>query len=331
VAVFQMARTARRIVETVLGVREGEEVVIVTDTEVSPRITDVLATEVMAAGARPLVLRMLPHHVGGEEPLPAVTAAIHAASAVILQDSYALVHTDAFRGAMARGVRLVELWGATEDMMVRGGLMADYRQVGRVTAQVEAAAKDARTVRLTSPAGTDFTAVIAGRPRIPLTGEALYAGSFCSLPGGELAISPLEGTAEGVLVDPFLLERKELAYRRDPLRIEVRAGQVVDVRGGREAAILRAMLEEAGPTARNIAEVAVGTNAWCRPYESLREAKKALGTAHVAIGDNRTLGGDVTSPLHMDMIFDRCTLAFDDRPVLAEGRFLLAEAQEQDG
>jgi leucyl aminopeptidase (aminopeptidase T) len=321
--VFEMALTARRIVDTVLGVKPGERVLIVTDTARPPAVTDVLATVVGAAGASPIVLRMLPHTVGGQEPAPPVAAAMQAADAVILQDTYALVHTDAFRAAAARGVRVVDMWGVTEEMMVRGGMMADYAEVGRVTAAVADLVQGAREARLTTAAGTDLRCSVAGRPVIPLTGEALYAGSFASLPGGEVAIAPVEGSAEGVLVDPFLLERHDLGYRREPFRLEVRGGRVVAARGGREARAVMAMIEDNGESAANIAEFALGTNAWCRPYDTLREAKKALGTAHVAIGDSRTIGGEVSSPIHMDMIFDHATVTFDGRPVLADGRLAL--------
>ena len=79
-----------------------------------------------------------------------------------------------------------------------------------------------------------------------------------------------------------------------------------------------------GGTGLRVAELALGTNGWCRPYESLREAKKALGTAHVAIGDSRSIGGEVYSSIHMDMIFDRASVTFDGRPVLTDGRLAIA-------
>ena len=282
------------------------------------------ANMVAAAGASPLVLRMLPHTVGGQEPAPPVAAAMQAADAVILQDTCALIHTDAFRAAAARGVRLVEMWGVTEEMMTRGGLLADYAEVARITNALAAQAQGVRQARLTTAAGTDLTVAVAGRPAIPLIGEALYAGSFASLPGGEVAIAPLEGTAAGVLVDPFLLERNDLGYRREPFRLEVKSGRVAAAHDGREAQAVMAMIEANGESAANIAEFAFGTNGWCRPYASLREAKKALGTAHVAIGDSRSIGGEVDGPIHMDMIFDHATVTFDGRPVLADGHLAVA-------
>jgi len=321
---FDMAPTARRILQTVLGVQPGERVTIVTDTASPHTITDVLATVASSMGAKPLVITMLPHDVGGQEPVPAVAAAMRASDAVILQDAYALVHTDAFRAAAAGGVRLVELWGVTEEMMLRGGLVADYHEVARLTDAVQAALEKSTTARLTTPAGTDITVAIGAHAPVPLTGEALYSGSFCSLPGGELAIAPDEGTASGVLVDPFLLEQRDMGYRKDRLSITVENGLVAEVVGGREASILERLLTNAGDSARNIAEFAIGTNGWCRPYESFREAKKALGTAHLAVGDSGSLGGTVVSPMHMDMIFDHPTVTLDGGvTLLKDGKLLV--------
>lgn len=316
---YQFARTASNIVNGVLAVQAGETVTIACDTDVPQNITDVLATMVVTAGAKPVIVRDLAREIGGQEPSKPLAAALLHADAAILQSKYALVHTNAFRAAFEAGVRMVELWGVTEEMMLKGGLVGDYAEIERVTSALAERLAHAKTATLTTPSGTSLTVNVADRPVIGLGAGPVRPGTFCSLPGGEVAISPVEGSAEGVLVDPFVLERVELGYRKDPLQIGVRAGQVVQVSGGREAAALEALLERMGASAKNIAEFAIGTNAWCRPYESLREAKKTLGTAHVALGDNMSLGGHVDSPMHMDMIFERPTVIFDDTLVMSDG------------
>jgi leucyl aminopeptidase (aminopeptidase T) len=58
----------------------------------------------------------------------------------------------------------------------------------------------------------------------------------------------------------------------------------------------------------------------------MREAKKAWGTAHVALGDNRSLGGTVESPLHIDFILLRPTVWLDGREVVRDGKLLAGEA-----
>ncbi len=316
---YQLARTASKIVNEVLAIQPGETVTIACDTEASESVTELLATMVVAAGASPVVVRDLAREIGGQEPSKPLAAALLHSDAAILQSKYALVHTNAFRAAFEAGVRLVELWGVTDEMMIKGGLVGDFEEIERVTNTLAGLLKHAKAATLTTASGTSLTVSVAGRPVIELGAAPVRAGTFTSLPGGEVAISPVEGSAEGVLVDPFVLERVELGYRKEPLRIEVRGGKVVGVSGGREAVALEALLERMGETAKNIAEFAIGTNAWCRPYESLREAKKCLGTAHVALGDNMSLGGHVDSPMHMDMIFERPTVTFDDTVVMTDG------------
>lgn len=320
---YALARTASNIVNGILAIQPGETVTIACDTEVPENVTELLATMIVAAGARPVIVRDVAREIGGQEPSKPLAAALAASDAAILQSKYALVHTNAFRAAFEAGVRMVELWGVTEEMMVRGGLVGDFAEIERVTNALADVLQQAKTITFTTPSGTDLTVSIADRPVIELGAAPVKRGTFTSLPGGEVAISPVEGSAEGVMVDPFVLERVELGYRKEPLRIEVRGGKAVAVTGGKEAHALDALLERMGETARNIAEFAIGTNAWCRPYESLREAKKTFGTAHVALGDNMSLGGHVDSPMHMDMIFERPTVKVDDTLVMDDGQLIL--------
>ena len=133
----------------------------------------------------------------------------------------------------------------------------------------------------------------------------------------------MEGSAEGVLVDPLSIEHKDLGILREPFgRIEVSGGKVVSMEGSLKAAHFWKVITSKGETAKNIAEFALGTNPACRPYVSLREAKKARGTCHVAVGDSGSLGGKVVSPLHVDLIFDKPTVYLDDRMILEGGRIM---------
>ena len=325
IAPYEMLPAALRIVRDNMRVAPGEQVLIVTDTRRPPAVTAALCNAVAACGATPLVATMPPRGVGGQEPPPAVAAAMSAADVVLCQASYALVHTEAVRRALDAGRRVLEFWGVEEEMLVTGGLTADYAEVDHLQAQLLDLLAGARAARLSTAAGTDLTVSIEGRALIPLGGAAIPAGKgyLCSLPGGEIAISPLEGSAEGVVVNPYLMEQRDIGRPSEPVRLEVRAGNVSAVSGGREARILEHLLDEAGASARNIAEFALGTNRWCRAWTGLREAKKAYGTAHIAIGDSRTIGGNVESSLHVDMIFAEPTVTIDDRVVVSDGKIHL--------
>ena len=143
------------------------------------------------------------------------------------------------------------------------------------------------------------------------------------LPDGEAAIAPVEGTTEGVVVNPYLIEK--IGPVTEPFRLEVVSGQIVRVEGGAQAHALNDILDRKDPGGRNFAaELALGTNPACRLIPKSREVKKRLGQAHVALGDNLSLAGTVESAVHLDIILLRPTVALDDRVVLKDGQPLFA-------
>lgn len=314
----QMAVTTRRVFEQVLAVRPGERVVIVTDFERPRTITDLLAATAVLFGCEVVVVAMTAREMGGEEPPPAVAAAMREADAVIVQTSHSMTHTNAEREALRAGARVCNVREVDEEMMVRGGMTADYELVDRITRRAVERLSAANTARITTPEGTDLRMDLHGRPAFGLSGFAREPGQFSGLPDGEAAIAPVEGTTEGVLVNPYLIEK--IGPVREPFRLEVADGRIVWVEGGAEAQALREILECKDPGARNFAaELALGTNPACRVIPKSREVKKRLGQAHVALGDNLSLAGAVESAVHLDLVLLRPTVILDGEVVLDGG------------
>jgi leucyl aminopeptidase (aminopeptidase T) len=49
------------------------------------------------------------------------------------------------------------------------------------------------------------------------------------------------------------------------------------------------------------------------------EDEKVLGTAHIAFGNNLSMGGSIDVPLHLDGVLIRPTIEIDGRIVLNKG------------
>lgn len=313
-----MAPTARRIMEQVLAVRPGERLVIVTDFERPRSITDLLATTAVVYGLHPVIVTMPAREMGGEEPPASVAAAMREADCIIVQTSHSMTHTNAERAALRAGARVCNIREVDEEMMVRGGMTADYEEVDRITRRGVALLAAAARARVTTPEGTDLTVDLTGRPAFALSGFAREPGTFSGLPDGEAAIAPLEGRTQGVLVNPYLVEK--IGQVTEPFRLEVVDGEITRVEGGVQAQALAAILARKDPGARNFAaELALGTNPACRLIPKSREIKKRLGQAHVALGDNLSLAGTVDSAIHLDIILLRPTIVLDDDRVVLDG------------
>ena len=78
----------------------------------------------------------------------------------------------------------------------------------------------------------------------------------------------------------------------EPLVVDVEAGFITRIEGGRQARMLREDLENQGDqNSFNIAELGLGLNPQCRMLGIMLEDEGVLGTAHIGIGTNITLGG----------------------------------------
>lgn len=312
-----MAPTARRIMEQVLAAKPGERLVIVTDFERPRSITDLLTTTAVLYGLTPVVVTMPARDMGGEEPPASVAAAMREADCIIVQTSHSMTHTNAEREALRQGARVCNIREVDEEMMVRGGMTADYEEVDRITRRGVRVLAAAKKARITTAEGTDLTVDLTGRPAFALSGFARERGTFSGLPDGEAAIAPVEGRTEGILVDPYLVEK--IGQVTEPFRLEARDGQIVAVEGGAQAQQLAAILARKDPGARNFAaELALGTNPACRIIPKSREIKKRLGQAHVALGDNLSLAGTVESAIHLDIIMLKPTVVLDDDLVVLD-------------
>ena len=316
----RMAFAANMLINQVLQLKRGETVLIITDTDRPRTITQALAYSAISAGGVPITIIMEPQQIGGEEPPPPVAAAMASAQVVINQSTYSLTHTAAVREAMKKGARIANLRNFTEEMMVTGGINADYFQVRRMTENLARLLTEADVIRLTTPEGTDFTMRSRDRKAIAQTGFVTKPGDLSGLPDGEATLAPLEGVTEGVVVAPYIID--QIGVVTDPFRMEITKGRITSITGGKQAMDLKHLLEKYDEAGYNAAsQFALGTNPACRVVPNTREVSKKLGTAHIAIGDNISLGGQSKSSFHLDFIFLNPSVYLDGQCILKDGQY----------
>jgi leucyl aminopeptidase (aminopeptidase T) len=315
-AMSDLERAVRTVVDSCLGVRPGEDVVIVVD-----RTTAELGAALQAAaadlGGEAVTCVMEPREVDGQEPPPAVAAALAAATVFIAPTRRSLSHTRARKAASEHGARGATLPGVTEDMLAR--LMAcDFPLMAARSRAVAELLSTADEARVTCPRGTDLTLDLRGREGISDDGDLSAPGAFGNLPCGEGFVSPVGG--EGVLHAATLAG---LGLPDAPVELTVRDGRLAAA-AGEWGARWTALMDGAGELGRNLAELGVGTNERARLTGNILEDEKMLGTVHVAFGASAGIGGTVAVPVHLDCLVEEATLDVGDTRVLDGGRFVLA-------
>lgn len=296
-----MMRGARTLLDTCVAVKPGETVLIVTDM-VKVRIAKVLAAAALEREAEPVLTVMKPRARAGQEPPKPIAEAMKQADVVFLPVSYSVTHTHAVKDAAAAGARIIALTEFTEDMMIAGGLEADFSALKPICQKVAARFAAGSRARITTPAGTDLSMDITRRP-----GNALYCivepGQFSPVPNVEANVSPVEGSATGRIVVDASIPYLGIGVIEQPIQVEVQDGFITRIEGGRQADVLRRDLESHGDkNSFNIAELGVGLNPKCRLIGIMLEDEGVLGTAHIGIGTNITLGGKIKAPCHYDLL-----------------------------
>jgi 2,5-dihydroxypyridine 5,6-dioxygenase len=171
------------------------------------------------------------------------------------------------------------------------------------------------TIRVRGRAGTDLLVRVTGRPW-RTDARPLEAGGHANYPGGEIFVSPLEDSAEGILVADLTVPYTVEGLVDEPVTLRFEGGNVQSIEGGRAADLLQELVDEAGPSGRVIAELGIGLNPTVTPRGHVMLDEKAGRTAHVAIGSNvGAYGGVNESTIHIDCVFSEPELEVDGRPV----------------
>ncbi len=319
---IEMILGAKTIVDTCAGVKPGESVLIVTDTNLVG-IAEVLAQAVQERDAEPIIAVMIPRKGHGEEPPPAVAEAMKKANVILTPVSTSITHTRATKEAVEAGSRAIIMTAFTEDLLIRGGIQADFKKQKPICLEVARRFKEAKFVKLTNPVGTSLTMRKEGR-----RGNALYCivepGEFSTVPTIEANFSPIEGTAEGVIVADASIPYLGIGVLEEPVRCKVEKGFIVDIEGGRQARTLKEDWKtRKDPNCYNIAELGVGLNPAARMTGVMLDDEGVFGSVHIGVGTNITLGGNIKAATHYDLLMWGATIELDGKVILDRGNLKL--------
>lgn len=309
-----LVEISRNLIATCLGIKENEQLVIVTDEDKRP-LAEALYQAGKQLGAETVLMVMKERQKSGQEPPQAIAEAMKQADVAICITKHSLTHTQARKAAAANGTRVATMPGITEDMFKDGAIAADYNEVKRLTEVVTQILTNGKEVRIEKD-GYKLQFSIETRYGVPSTGMYLEAGQSGNLPSGEAYIAPVEGSANGqIIVDGSIAG---IGMVDEPHLLTIKDGRLVDVQGPVADRLLQTLGENDG---RMLAEFGIGTNHKARIIGIGLEDEKAFGTIHIAFGSNITFVGTIEAGVHIDLIVNKPDVCIDDVKVLEKGSF----------
>lgn len=325
-----------------LNIKEGEEVLILTDTETDMDFAYAMSSACRTLGGEVTLITMPPSFLEREKDLTKIVKnALQGADVYIpmTPTTGKSVHSlDVAKLLAKRKLRELVVGGRHGgglDLVLKAIREHNYEEVYGLTKKVVEFLSECKHIHITSPAGTDFEASIESifDYKSPNTimrwdgGIARNPGEECCFPDGEAWGGPVEGTAEGVIVIDGPISGVCNTRAPDvPVKLTVRKGKIVKVEGGEDAYRLREIISTTR-NADNLAEIGFGTNRYMKFIGNIDQWDKRIwGTIHVAIGSNTYQiypYGTVDSPIHNDMLIFKPTAVVDGKTILKEGSLVI--------
>lgn len=326
-----------------LRVQAGEQIAILWDETVSRQLYEAfrvaaaaLETRAITLTYEPLAYRPINEYglFAGrslKEPLhlpPVLHSALHAADAFVLlcSDTELLFSPDLKEvlAAGRRGLFLPYLDSFTAERLLfttPDEVDAQARLVNAVGDLFEGTEE----ATVTSREGTDLRMRV-GQEKVMRRKGITGPGDLMFLPAGNVARAPDDGSAEGTLVIDRTICANDYKELREPIRLQIEAGQVVAIDGGMEAKLLREFLASLDDErAYHLTELAVGTNPLCKfsGIGAPSEDTHVLGTVAFALGCDTHVGGRVPGPVHIDMTMRFPSLRIGSNDIVRDGHLLV--------
>jgi leucyl aminopeptidase (aminopeptidase T) len=329
-----LQRAASNIIGRCFGLRRDQHLLIFADPgslEAATLIADT-AREAAVQASIFFVPYHFQSHFEADDSLPLpMEAAVRETDAVLSCLSDRAEHLAYRRRVLhtswSRRIKMAHAPGMTLDVLRMADTDFDrIRQRCHVLATALALGREAEILTedahgrerrlLVEIAGWDFT---------PAIGDGIIPdGAWANLPPGETYIVPL--SAEGDIVINGSVPGRVLLPHEE-LTLSFQQGRLTDMQpeDGTAARYLAetqiAQAERMGdPNWTNLAELGFGVNPAVKSLTGIGLVdEKKDGTIHIALGDSTSLGGQVDSAIHCDVVVEKPTVLVDGTPLLVRG------------
>ena len=322
-----MREIAGNALTHVLSAKEGEHLLIVTDEQ---RIE--IGNAFYEAGERMHLEARLFVLADSERPLDQLPLDLRKAlegadvmvSVFVGYPEETPFRVELLKTAAKSGLRTGHGPGISDDMMVQGAMRVDFQKLATIGDDMVGRLAGVVRAHLTSPAGVDIW--FSTRGRVFESDVRILKGAFGNLPNGEVRVAPVETEVQGTLVCDSTIG--DLGTVPSPVTIEVVDGKLTSIQGDDQKLIDRIEeLMSIDDEASIIGELGIGINPEARVTGNILEDEKAVGTVHVAFGNNIEMGGKNGSRTHRDfhVLMPTLTIEFQDgqtRDIIINGNLV---------
>lgn len=219
---------------------------------------------------------------------------------------------------------------ATYQRMQWDAINADYKQIADQGDRLAKILENAKSVRITSPSGTDLTVELGNRKAFLNVGileehpreTGAFMSRLASLPGGDLIIAPMESSANGKVFAP-----KDTCRPYEYLAgatYEFKNGKMVSFNAKGNPECFEQDFAAYGGDKDRISSLQIGLNQALKVMEDGSEYRpaEAAGMVYIGLGNNQLLGGNNKTDFEWTIPVVKASVEVDGKTVLKDGRLV---------
>jgi len=332
---LELFKAAYKTVREILQLKAGENLLITIDSISDFRVAEEMAKAGEALGAKVMVAwHSTPKGYGmaADPYLPApLVAACPAADAWIELNNQWLLYGTPWQRAVTNGrTRNLMLGGLSTAQLIRciGEVDIDA-QIAFQNKVVEITRK-AHRMTMKSKAGTEI--VFENDPSKPFANEHIAATPGGHFLTGQIGWAPREETVNGRLVFDGAISgggEADIGRVSEPVAYEVEKGRIREIRGGKEARIVKRWFEKLNdPTMYLVAHVCYGFNPNAKLGYATTEDERVWGCTEWGFGYQGPMysgGAPRVAASHIDGICLATSVTCDDELVTEDGEVVHPE------
>jgi len=319
---FELMAAARKLLESIMLTKRGENVVITIDTIGDWRVALATAQTAFALGTRPILMLYETQPEAQMEPPAPVAGALARADVWIEYAVQYTLYTKARMAATEAGCRYACMSGMDVDMLVRSIGKVDYPKMIALGDELVRLIREAKEMRITSLEGTDLVAQLT--PEVHQSGGIAHDKGALIMLGGQVGHLPEEETIEGtIVVDGEIWPPDEIGILDEPVELIIEQGAIKQVQGKSRAEMYRRWLDSfEDPNLFRMAHYAYGFNPGVSNLTGrIVEDERIFGSITFGFGSMSTR----KAASHTDCVVLAPSIFLDGVEIEREGKYLHPE------
>jgi leucyl aminopeptidase (aminopeptidase T) len=315
-----LVKGASHLLQNSAGLSQGASAILIFDNS-----TRSLAGAFYDA-AKSLKIRLSMHEIPvakhhGEEPPDFVSDLMSASESIIALTAFSFAHSKARLVASEKGASFLSLPQYSDSLLRHPMTSLDYRALSPLVRYFSDAFTAGSQARLSNAAGTDLVFNLEGRTGNYCPAFISEPGQIASPPDVEANVSPREYQSEGIAVVDGSITHPTIGILRTPVRITFERGYATSFES--EEALVQESLSEIfegkDKKRRILAELGIGLNPLAELTGVMLSDEGTLGTAHLGLGSNFSVGGKNQVDFHLDFVIRDVCLWVDDNQLIKHG------------